>query len=175
MTSNSNPISDEQISSVVKSAICVIMTLKDNLEDELTLLKKYYNEIHSPGIPTSIPDDITFFNTSSALYRTTNLTMGELSKGISAPTSSTTRMVNWLVDNGYALRLSDPDDRRIVRVALTDEGRKLHEYIESHIIKRIRTTMQLLTKEEQVTIIDVFDKLARAFNLKIVKNNRSLE
>ena len=173
MTSNSKLISDEQISSVVRSAICVIMTIKNDLEDELTLLQKYFDEIRSPGMPTPIPDDITFYNISSALYRTDNLTMGELSKGIAAPMSSTTRMVNWLVDNGYAHRLSDPDDRRIVRVALTDEGRKLHEYIESHIIQRVRETMQLLTKEEQVTIIDVFDRLARAFNLGVAKNSRS--
>ena len=116
MTSNSKPISDEQISLVVRNAICVIMTIKNELEDELTLLQQYYSETRASDMPVSIPDDITFFNTSGALYRTENLTMGELSKSIAAPMSSTTRMVNWLVDNGYAVRLSDPDDRRIVRV-----------------------------------------------------------
>jgi DNA-binding MarR family transcriptional regulator len=165
MTSKSKPISDEQISSVVRNAICVIVTIKNELEDELTLLQQYYNETRSSDMPALIPDDITFFNTSSTLYRTENLTMGELSKSIAAPMSSTTRMVNWLVDNGYAARLSDPDDRRIVRVTLTEEGRKLHEYIESHIIERVRETIQLLTQEEQATIINVFDKLARAFNI----------
>jgi DNA-binding MarR family transcriptional regulator len=169
MTSNAKLLSESQLSSLVSNAICVIVTIKNNLEDELTLLQQYYNETRSSNMPTSIPDDITFFNTSGALYRTINLTMGELSKSIAAPMSSTTRMVNWLVDNGYAARLSDPDDRRIVRVTLTDEGRKLHEYIEDHIIKRVRETMQLLTKEEQATIINIFDKLAREFNLKEAK------
>ncbi len=169
MTSNFKPISDEQISSVVRNAICVIMTIKNDLEDELILLQQYFDEIRSPGMPTPIPEDITFYNMSSTLYRTDNLTMGELSKGIASPMSSTTRMVNWLVDNGYALRLSDPDDRRIVRVALTDEGRKLHEYIESHIIQRVRETMQILTQEEQVAVMAVFEKLARTFNISGAK------
>ena len=169
MINNPKPISDEQISSVVQNAICVIVTIKNNLEDELTLLQQYYNETRSSDMPTSIPDDITFFNTSGTLYRTTNLTMGELSKSIAAPMSSTTRMVNWLVDNSYAVRLSDPDDRRIVRVTLTEEGRKLHEYIESHIIKRVRETMELLTQEEQTVVLAVFDKLARVFKLKEAK------
>jgi DNA-binding MarR family transcriptional regulator len=169
MTSNAKLLSESQLSSLVANAICVIVTIKNNLEDELTLLQQYYNETRSSDMPTSIPDDITFFNTSGALYRTTNLTMGELSKSIAAPMSSTTRMINWLVDNGYAARLSDPDDRRIVRVTLTDEGRKLHEYIEGHIIKRVRETMQLLTQEEQETIIKVFDKLAHVFELKEAK------
>jgi DNA-binding MarR family transcriptional regulator len=169
MTSNAKLLSESQLSSLVANAICVIVTIKNNLEDELTLLQQYYNETRSSDMPTSIPDDITFFNTSGALYRTTNLTMGELSKSIAAPMSSTTRMVNWLVDNGYAARLSDPDDRRIVRVALTNEGRKLHEYIESHIIQRVRETMQILTQEEQVSVMAIFDKLARIFNLKEAK------
>jgi DNA-binding MarR family transcriptional regulator len=165
MPNNPKLISDEQISSVVQNAICVIMTIKNNLEDELTLLKQYYNETRSTDMPTPIPDDITFFNTSGTLYRTDNLTMGELSKSIAAPMSSTTRMVNWLVDNGYAARLSDPDDRRIVRVTLTKEGRKLYEYIEGHIVQRVRETMQMLTQDEQTTVLAVFDKLARAFNI----------
>ena len=169
MTDNAKLLSESQLSSLVANAICVIVNIKNNLEDELTLLQQYYNETRSSEMPTSIPDDITFFNSSGALYRTTNLTMGELSKSIAAPMSSTTRMVNWLVDNGYAVRLSDPDDRRIVRVTLTEEGRKLHEYIESHIIQRVKETVQILTQEEQAVVLAVFDKLARVFNLKEAK------
>ena len=169
MTDNAKLLSESQLSSLVANAICVIVNIKNNLEDELTLLQQYYNETRSSEMPTSIPDVITFFNSSGALYRTTNLTMGELSKSIAAPMSSTTRMVNWLVDNGYAIRLSDPDDRRIVRVTLTDEGRKLHEYIESHIIQRVRETMQLLTQEEQTTIMNIFDKLSLVFNAQEAK------
>jgi DNA-binding MarR family transcriptional regulator len=161
--------SDSQISSLVANAICVTMSLKNLLEDELTLLQKYFDEMRSPGTPNQLPEDAMFYSMTSALYTKKNLTMGELSKRISAPMSSTTRMMNWLVENGYALRLSDPGDRRIVRVTLTDEGRKLHEYIESHIIQRVRETMQLLNEEEQTTIIKVFDKLARAFNFKETK------
>jgi DNA-binding MarR family transcriptional regulator len=158
--------SDSQISSLVANAICVTMSLKNLLEDELVLLQKYFDDMRSPGTTNHLPEDAMFYSMTSALYGTQNLTMGELSKSISAPMSSTTRMMNWLVDNGYAQRLSDPSDRRIVRVTLTDEGRKLHEYIESHIIQRVRETMQLLDQDEQATIIKIFDKLAGVFNLK---------
>ena len=169
MTKNPKLLSDTQLSLLVSNAICVTMSLKNLLEDELTLLQKYFDEMRSAGIPSHIPEGALFYSITSSLYRKANLTMGELSKRISAPMSSATRMMNWLVDNGYALRLSDPDDRRIVRVTLTDEGRKLHEYIEGHIIKRIRETMHLLTREEQDTIIRIFDKLARLFNPREAK------
>ena len=169
MPNNPKQFSDEQVSLLVRHAICVIMTLKNNLEDELTLMQQYIKETGVPEMPSQIPDEITFFNTSGTLYRTDNLTMGELSKCIAAPMSSTTRIINWMVDNGYASRLSDPDDRRVVRVMLTDEGRRLHEYIEGHITKRVKETLQRLTQEEQTTVIAVFDKLARVFNTQEAK------
>jgi len=164
MPRNSKLLSDSQISSVVANAICVTMSLKNILENELTLLEEYFDEMHSTSKPSQLPEDAMFYSMTRTLYTKKTLTMGELSKSISAPMSSTTRMMNWLVNNGYALRNSDPADRRIVMVSLTSEGRKLHEYIESHVIQRIRETVQLLTQEEQVTIIKVFDKLARVFN-----------
>ncbi|MFA5367258.1 MAG: MarR family transcriptional regulator [Dehalococcoidia bacterium] len=169
MKSKSKILSDSQLSSLVSNAICVTMSLKNLLEDELTLLQKYFAEMRSTDTPSQIPEDAMFYSMTSALYRKANITMGELSKSISAPMSSTTRMMNWLVDNGYAQRLSDPDDRRIVRVTLTKEGRGLHKYIESHIIQRVKETMQLLTTEEQATIIKVFEKLGQVFNLKEAK------
>ena len=47
--------------------------------------------------------------------------MGELSNALSLPFSTATRMVDYLVARGYIQRLSDTTDRRVVRVALTDE------------------------------------------------------
>jgi len=51
--------------------------------------------------------------------------MGELSRATSIPQSSSTRMVDWMVENGYVERFQDADDRRIVRIRLTDEGLEL--------------------------------------------------
>ncbi len=53
------------------------------------------------------------------------MTMGQLSKATSIPQSTATRMVDWMVDNGYVERFHDADDRRVVRIRLTDSGRKI--------------------------------------------------
>jgi len=159
-------LTNSKISSFIGNVIGVIMILKELIEQELEALQKYFEGIQPQDIVSQIPAHAMFYSASSALYRKENVTMGELSKSISAPLSSTTRIVNWLVDNGYAQRLADPEDRRIVRVALTEEGRKLHVYIEERIIQRIRKTLELLTVEEQGAVIAIFDKVAEAFNLK---------
>lgn len=53
------------------------------------------------------------------------LRMSELAQGllVSRPTAS--RVVDRLVDRGWVQRWHDPDDRRVVRLELTAEGRRV--------------------------------------------------
>lgn len=65
------------------------------------------------------------------------ITMGQLSKELIVPLSTATRIVDRLVEGGLAQRVADPADRRVVRVTLSEEGRKLcrvmHEYMRQHV------------------------------------------
>jgi DNA-binding MarR family transcriptional regulator len=72
-------------------------------------------------------------------------------------------MVDWFVDNSYAQRLSDPEDRRVVRVALTDSGRELHRTVERYMVQRFRQMLSPLTAEEQSVLLMLLEKMARAF------------
>ena len=66
-----------------------------------------------------------FTSTAGILDRDGPMTMGQLSKATSIPQSTATRMVDWMVDNGYVERFHDTEDRRVVRVRLTENGREL--------------------------------------------------
>ena len=92
-----------------------------------------------------ISNPVVFRRILTTIYQNPGLTMGELSQSLSIPLYTATRMVDSLVDNGLAERNSDPDDRRIVRVALTRDGRRFYEAIESHIINSFKTIMACLT------------------------------
>ncbi len=105
-------------------------------------------------------DPAEFYEIGNILYRKKNPTMGELSNELSVPLSSATRMANWWVDNGYARRLSDPDDRRVVRLTLTDEGMRLLESLEKHITATVEKVLAVLTDEEQATLVRLFGKVA---------------
>ena len=88
--------------------------------------------------------------------------MGELSEALSVPLSTATRVVNTLVASGYAHRFSDPQDRRVVRVAFTPRGRKLYKFIESRITERVHKIASHLSREEIADLMRLLNKVAGA-------------
>lgn len=99
-----------------------------------------------------------FYRISGIIYQKGNLTMGELSSALAVPLSTATRMVDWLVSNGYAARLSDPEDRRIVRVNLTQKGQELHEMTEKYILEHVNKVLSGLTNKEQTILLSLLRK-----------------
>jgi DNA-binding MarR family transcriptional regulator len=57
------------------------------------------------------------------------LTMNALSQTIGVAGSTATRMVDQLVRKDLVARRNDPDDRRVVRVALTQRGQELRRKV----------------------------------------------
>ena len=53
--------------------------------------------------------------------------MGDLAEMMGVALPSVTPLVDWLVEWGLVARRRNPDDRRVVVVAITDEGRELAE------------------------------------------------
>jgi len=110
--------------------------------------------------PHVIFNPVAFCRMGSFLHQNPGSTMGQLSQAISVPLYTATRMVDSLVENGLANRLSDPDDRRIVRVILTDNGLRFHEAMEARLAQDFHKIMACLTPEEQRILIALLHKLA---------------
>ena len=121
-------------------------------------------EINPKQGPHFVTDLSAFYNLSNILYHSGKLTMGELSHALAMPMSTATRAVERWVDSGFAQRLSDPDDRRIVRIDLTENGKRLHEIIENSISRSIQRTMSCLTSEEQDMLLALTRKVAEGLN-----------
>jgi len=110
--------------------------------------------------PHLTTNPIAFRRMLSFLHQNPGSTMGELSQALSVPLYAATRMVDNLVENGLADRLSDPDDRRIVRVTLTDSGLRFHQAIEARLAQDFQGIMVHLTPEEQRILIALLHKVA---------------
>jgi DNA-binding MarR family transcriptional regulator len=88
------------------------------------------------------------------------ITMGDLSRILGVPFSTATRMVDWLVNNGYIQRLADPDDRRIVRVALTETGKELSRAMNDLLLESAEKVMYNFSVEERKELGRLLGKLA---------------
>jgi DNA-binding MarR family transcriptional regulator len=104
-------------------------------------------------------DPLAFGRMGSILYRGAKPTMGELSKTLSLPLSTMTRMVDAGENFGLVQRLPDSDDGRIVRVALTDDGRQLHEAMKDMQAQGIKKVLVCLTPEERAILLTLLRKI----------------
>jgi DNA-binding MarR family transcriptional regulator len=120
----------------------------------MKLHMKFMGKFHQGG------DPLTFGRMNNILYQGPDPTMGELSKILSLPLSTTTRMVGLEVSMGFARRLPDPDDGRIVRVTMTDAGRRFHEAITDMQAQGAVKILGCLTPEERGILLTLLRKVA---------------
>jgi DNA-binding MarR family transcriptional regulator len=90
------------------------------------------------------------------------ITMGELAKETDLPLSSSTHIMDRLVESGYAERFTEPDDRRIVRVALTKSGIELYESLFVTIQQRFSQILSQFTQHERAELRQLLHKFTEA-------------
>jgi DNA-binding MarR family transcriptional regulator len=152
----------DRIHEFVRYLIEAVPRITDPLPEALTQLLNDLDELPPQDKPRHIANPIAFIRMSNILYRNSNPTMGELSQALAVPLPTATRMVDWCVQREYAQRLSDVNDRRIVRVAQTDKGRRFHEAIASLMAQSVQEIVGCLTDREQTTLLTLLRKIASA-------------
>jgi DNA-binding MarR family transcriptional regulator len=90
------------------------------------------------------------------------ISMSELSSQLDVPMSTATRIVDGLVQGGMAERVNDPNDRRIVRVGMSGNGRELYETGKAYSRQRITKLLKDFTAEEQTQLLSLMNKLLDA-------------
>jgi DNA-binding MarR family transcriptional regulator len=95
-------------------------------------------------------------------HHETPISMGELRAHLDVPLSTATRTVDWLVKQGIVERIADPDDRRIVRVGLTDRGHAIHRAGSAMIQMRSESLLRHFDPEERETLLRLMEKLVQA-------------
>lgn len=136
-----------------------------DLSDDFKALRDRLEELY-PGSSGKKSDDYELiFKIFMALTQSvTPPTMGNMSSSLGITLSAATRLVAGLVDNGYAERLADPEDRRIVRVTLTDKGREVFKALRDLISHRASLVLKRFTEEERILLILLLRKLTKNLN-----------
>ncbi len=133
------------------------------LPDDIARLKERLGELHGPDARARETDYDLFYRVAVVLHRRREpVTMGDLATALAVPLSTATRMVDWLVEAGYAERLADPLDRRVVLVGLTESGRTLYATISVFLVERVAALTRGLTPDERATLVTLLRKVLAA-------------
>jgi len=136
---------------------------KVTVPENINALKQQIRASALSANAAGINDAGLFYNVGEVFARNAGpISMGELSRDLEVPLSTATRTMDWMVNNGYAQRLPDPNDRRVVRVELTDTGIQTYQVISSFILGRVEQALSQLTPEEQVVLTGLLNKVLDA-------------
>jgi len=87
------------------------------------------------------------------------LTPGELARDMMMSPPAMTNRIDRLVKRGLVERRADPDDRRALRVALTEEGRALADTaVETHL-KTEEALLGDLTQQERDQLVNLLGRI----------------
>lgn len=87
------------------------------------------------------------------------IALKDLAKRMQMTVPATSLLVETLVTKGYTSRTQDPEDRRAVRLTLTEQGLSIFENIYAHFHAEIANRAQSLTPEEVRTLGSIVKKM----------------
>ena len=89
------------------------------------------------------------------------VTMTDLAELLGTPLSTATRMVERLIHKGLAIRSRIEDDRRVVHVELSEEGKRLNQIFLERRREIAGTMLAPLTHGEREIFIELMTKITR--------------
>jgi DNA-binding MarR family transcriptional regulator len=160
MDHTSLTVHSDELTAILRRLIFLRRRLKFSLPDHLVGVKAHLEAARREGRINNLTDYYLLHNIGAILSRQQEpITMGELSRKLDVPLSTATRIVDWLVKSEYVVRLPDPEDRRVVRVALTQSGQEIYRASDEFIHRRVEKLLQNFTAEESERLVALLSKL----------------
>lgn len=94
------------------------------------------------------------------------LTQSELAEELEIRPQSLTRILSEMETEGMIIRTRDKDDRRILRVAMSEKGKKDFALMQKHRAKRAETIFGCLDEKEKKELMTLLDKVITSYNEK---------
>lgn len=95
----------------------------------------------------------------AALWYREGATIGEMAVAIGVEPPTVTKMVRRLKAAGLVERRGDPDDARLTRVFLTDEGRALEHAVAAAWARLEERTSRCLDREERAQLCALLERV----------------
>lgn len=145
------------------------MTLEEKLEEALNeilvVMFKDILEIEAKSLITEEFKDISSndMHIIEAIGVEEPKSMSAIAKLMSVTTGTLTKAMDALSEKGYVNRNRSKEDKRVVKICLTDKGRKAYYHHEQFHRQMINHIMSELTEEEMTVLIGAIVKMSDFF------------
>ena len=131
-----------------------------DLSEQMLIIKDFIDEFYNKTVfhgEKSLNSDLTpaqiksffAFEKDDQAYP-----IGELGKNARVKSSTMTDMIDRLEKDGIAERTRDEDDRRVVKVRLTDKGKKIKRQFSVKMREGVEAAFAHLSEDEKKELID---------------------
>lgn len=132
------------------------------------LYNTYYgiNRIEEEELKKSRFKDLTVkeMHAIDAITMYEHLTTSQVAKKMRVSRATATATIDRLVRKGYAIRIRDEKDRRIVRLGLTKKGRLLCRSYHAYHNMMVRSFLQNMSDDDLQSIYHAFKNLEKFVN-----------
>jgi DNA-binding MarR family transcriptional regulator len=98
--------------------------------------------------------------------RVDKISLNELAENLNLDKSTLSRTVDNLVQAGLVERMVNPENRRMIDIQLTPEGKKIYQGLEEKMDKYFRNILESIPKEKQKQVVESMELLAQALQEK---------
>ncbi|MGG0738379.1 MarR family winged helix-turn-helix transcriptional regulator [Niallia taxi] len=93
-----------------------------------------------------------------------HITVTDLSTALKITSPSVTQVINVLENTGYVERVNDQQDRRIMRIVLTDKGNDITTQIFQKVEEKYSNLVDFLGEEKSNSLIELLDEVYSFFS-----------
>lgn len=136
--------------------------------DAISLISKIREKVNRFIVEEMVKQGIVGIGTSHgdifyALFKSSQLTMADISKRIHKDKSTVTVLVDKLVRLGYVTKERDVQDTRVIYVTLTDKGNGLQPIFEAISKEMLELFYSNISEHEQETLLAILNKINKNF------------
>jgi DNA-binding MarR family transcriptional regulator len=116
---------------------------------------------------------VTEIHTLEAIGRGEAKTMTHVAEALNINVSTLTAAINKLVIKGYVDRFRIPEDRRIVKVALTESGKNAVREHEAFHFVLVKEAISQLSPQETESLVESLENVHEILLIRAEKNRRA--
>ena len=91
-------------------------------------------------------------------------TMKEIASSLLIALPSATSAINRLAKDGYLKRISDENDRRIVRLEITSKGKEMYDECYKDVLQKMEKILAPLSEKEVTEYASILSKIIASYN-----------